>query len=296
MPAAPREQLTPVTVLFADISGSTTLYARRGDVSAFGLASRCLAVVESGIAGAGGRVLKRLGDGVLALFERPADALRAATAVRTALAASDDTLQQEGVRVRFGISCGAAVLAADDVFGDVVNVAARLVSVAGPEEIFLSGTAYETLDPEMRSQLRLIDQLLLRNRPAAVLVYEFVGDERDATVGIGARPRASTTAMEITYGAALFVIGPERPRLTIGRSPAHDICLEHTAVSRLHAEVVLRGDKFVLADHSTNGTYVHIENGPVLRLLREELALSGRGRIVAGVESEPAILFRLTAL
>ena len=43
-----RQQLTPVTVLFADISASTTLYAQRGDATAFGLASQCLAVVERG--------------------------------------------------------------------------------------------------------------------------------------------------------------------------------------------------------------------------------------------------------
>src|SRR5262249_9399255 len=141
----PREQLTPVTVLFADISGSTTLYAQRGDLTAFDLSSRCLSVVEGGIADAGGRVLKRLGDGVLAGFGRPGDALRAAATVRATLSDDDTTVQREGVRVRFGISCGAALLAADDVYGDVVNVAARLVNLAGPEEIFLSGTAYEGL-------------------------------------------------------------------------------------------------------------------------------------------------------
>jgi class 3 adenylate cyclase len=135
----PREQLTPVTVLFADISGSTALYAQRGDVTAFDLSSRCLAVVEGGIASAGGRVLKRLGDGVLALFGQPGDALRAAAAVRATLADDDSTVQREGVRVRFGISCGSAVLAADDVFGDVVNVATRDLPVG---ESSLSGKAY----------------------------------------------------------------------------------------------------------------------------------------------------------
>jgi class 3 adenylate cyclase len=291
----PRSPLTPVTVLFADITGSVTLYAEHGDATAFALASDSLGAVERDIAAGGGRVVKRLGDGVLAVFAQPSEALRAAVAARAALADPDMTARGEGVRLRFGISCGEAVLAADDVFGDVVNVAARLVGLAGAEEIFLSGKAYEGLAPELRGQMRLIDQLLLRNRPGPILVYEFIGDECDSTVGVGARLRTATAVMEVSYGDALFVLGPERPRLTIGRQAEHDIRIEHEAVSRLQAEVVLRGDKFVLVDHSTNGTYVQLEHGPMLRLIREELALAGSGRIVAGVDSGPPILFRFAS-
>jgi class 3 adenylate cyclase len=131
--------LTPVTVLFADITASTTLYAQRGDAAAFALASACLDQVDAGIAAGGGRVVKRLGDGVLALFENPSQAVRAAVALRTGLSAPEATAWREGVRVRFGISSGPAVLARDDVFGDVVNVAARLTTLAGAYEIFLPG-------------------------------------------------------------------------------------------------------------------------------------------------------------
>jgi len=291
----PTASLTPVTVLFADIVASTTLYAQRGDATAFGLASTCLDHIDRGIAAAGGRVLKRLGDGVLAVFPHPAEALRAAVAVRRALADPDATICREGVRVRFGICSGQAVLVADDVFGDVVNIAARLTSLAGSDEIFLSGKVYESLAPELRAGVRLIDQLSLRNRPGSVLVYEFVGEEPDATVSLGRRVRTATAAMEITHGDTLFVIGPERPRVTIGRHAERDIHIDHEAVSRHHADVVLRGDRFVLIDRSTNGTYVNLDGGPVLRVVREELTLAGSGRIVPGVEPSPPIVFRVAA-
>lgn len=287
--------LTPVTVLFADITASTTLYAQRGDATAFALASECLDQVDAGIAAAGGRVVKRLGDGVLALFENPSQAVRAAVALRTALGVPEATAWREGVRVRFGISSGPAVLARDDVFGDVVNVAARLTTLAGGDEIFLSGKVYELLAPDLRAGVRLIDQLSLRNRPGSVLVYEFVGEEMDSTVSLGSRLRTATAAMEVVFGEQLFVIGPERPRVTIGRQTEHDIRIDHEAVSRHHADIALRGDRFVLVDRSTNGTYIYVEHGPVLRVVREEVALSGNGRIVPGIEPTPPILFRVSA-
>jgi adenylate cyclase len=281
-------------VLFADISGSTTLYAERGDAAAFRLASVCLTAVERAIGAGGGRVVKRLGDGMLALFEQSNAALRTALAARASLADPDHTAQRTGLRVRFGIGCGEVVLADDDVFGDVVNVAARLLGLARPDEILLAGTAYETLEAELRDRVHLIDQLVLRNRPAPVPVYKFVDDELDATAGVETRARGDSAVLEIAFAATVFVLGPERPRLSIGRHSAHDICVDHEAVSRLHAEIMLRGGKFILADRSMNGTYVHIENGPVLRLVREELSLSGTGRIVPGVDTGTPIRFRLT--
>ena len=99
--------------------------------------------------------------------------------------------------------------------------------------------------------------------------------------------------MEIDPRRALLVVGPERPRLTIGRHASSDVRVEHEAVSRIHAEIILRGDKFVLIDRSTNGTYVHVDDGPILRIVREELVLAGTGRIVPGVEPPEAIRYRM---
>jgi pSer/pThr/pTyr-binding forkhead associated (FHA) protein len=83
--------------------------------------------------------------------------------------------------------------------------------------------------------------------------------------------------------------------VTIGRHAEHDIRIDNEAVSRHHADVALRGDRFVLVDRSTNGTYIYVDRGPVLRVVREEVALSGSGRIVPGVEPTPPILFRVSA-
>jgi len=294
---AARDQLTPVTVLFVDISGSTTLYAERGDTAAFGLTMTCLELVGTEVKAAGGRLLRQVGDGVLSVFDQPANALRAAIQIIQTIEDPARPLAHEGIRVRAGLSSGLAVLLEDDVYGDVANVAARLVGRADAGEIFLSGKVYEALPPELQAKVQLIDQMLLRNRPAEVLVYKYVADNRLANIRGRARRRASTAAMEVRHGDVLLVVGPERPRVSIGRDPANDIRVEGDLVSRHHAEIVLRGDRFVLVDRSTNGTCVYADNGPMLRVVREELVLTGTGRIVLGVEETPQpILYRVAAL
>jgi adenylate cyclase len=291
-----RDQLIPVTVLFVDISDSTTLYAQRGDAIAFGLAKTCLDLAAAKVTAAGGRVLRYVGDGILAVFDTPGQSLRAAIEIKQAMEDPSCSLEREGVRVHSAMSSGPAVLLEDDVHGDVANVAARLVGRAAAGEILLSGKVYEGLPAELRAKVQLIDEMLLRNRPTALLVYKYVADSQLATLRSGATHRASTAVMEVTYGDRLFVVGPERPRVTMGRDPENDLRIEDPVVSHHHAEITLVGDRFILVDCSTNGTYVYPEDGPMLRVLREELVLTGGGHIGLGIEetSQP-ILYRIAA-
>jgi adenylate cyclase len=292
----PRDQLISVTVLFVDISDSTTLYAQRGDAIAFGLAKACLDLAAAKVKAAGGRVLRHVGDGILAVFDTPGQSLRAAIEIKQAMEDPTCSLESEGVRVHSAMSSGPAVLLEDDVHGDVANVAARLVGRAAAGEILLSGKVYEGLPAELRAKVQLIDEMLLRNRPTAVLVYKDVADSQLATLRSGVTRRASTAVMEVTHGDLLFVVSPERPRVTMGRDPESDLRIEDHVVSHHHAEIALVGDRFILIDRSTNGTYVYPDNGPMVRVLREELVLTGGGRIGLGIEetSKP-ILYRIAA-
>lgn len=293
MAHAGRSSEAQLAILFADISGSSLMYAVRGDTVAFSLTSACLSLMEEHVAANGGRVVKRVGDGVMAVFETPAAAVHAAEAMQRAVEVPDSLLRRERVQVRVGISSGTAVLDGEDVYGDVVNVAARLVSHAGADEIFLSGHAYELLPAELRTSIRLIDQVVLRGRPSLVLVYQYLWKQDDVTVAVGVRTRVPTGTLEATYESQLLVIGPERPKIRIGRAPENDIAIDRDFVSRYHAEISLRGDKFFLTDSSTNGTYLQVGSGDILRISREDVNLSGRGRVLPGSESGAAITYQI---
>jgi len=282
-------------VLFADISGSTLMYAVRGDAEAHRLNSMCLGLVREAVEKKGGRIVKHLGDAMLAVFDGSGDAVAAAADLQLRLDAPDCILHEEGVRVRVGISSGRVVLDDGDVYGDVVNIAARLVSLAGADEIFLSGRACEDLSKELRASTRLIDQLSVRGRPSSILVFEYLWKTDDVTATAGPRPREAACTLDVSWAGRSFVLGGERSKLTIGRGPEHDVAIDLEVVSRHHAEIVARGNRFVLCDLSTNGTYVQMDNGPLLRVCRDEITLTGSGRISPGREDAGVIEFRLLA-
>jgi adenylate cyclase len=119
-----------LTVLFTDIAGFTACVAARGDRAALRLVRQHDAAVLPAIREHSGRILKRLGDGVMAVFSTPTPALRAALEMQRAA---------RRVSLRIGIHDGPARSRDGDLIGHDVNVAARIASRALGGEILVSG-------------------------------------------------------------------------------------------------------------------------------------------------------------
>ncbi len=120
-------------VLFTDIVGSTEHLARIGDRAWREVIVAHDARSRRAIEGHGGRVVKSTGDGVLATFEGPAQAVRGAQEIATSLSELD-------LQIRAGVHVGEIETVGDDVTGVTVNVAARVASMAGPSEVLVSST------------------------------------------------------------------------------------------------------------------------------------------------------------
>ena len=122
------------TILFTDIVGSTARAAELGDTAW----SELLAQYEENVRGelerAHGREVKNTGDGVLAIFEGPASALRCAANVRSAA-------NQQGLQIRAGVHVGEVESTGNDIRGIAVHEAARVMAAALPDEIWLSEIA-----------------------------------------------------------------------------------------------------------------------------------------------------------
>jgi adenylate cyclase len=123
-----------VTVLFTDVEGFTPYTAENGDSAALEFLDRHHRSVMPVIRGRGGRVVKRLGDGLMLLFPNPTAAVYAATElVRIA---------PDPLRLRAGAHIGEAVITGDDVLGHVVNIAARVTDQAEGGQALVSGDVY----------------------------------------------------------------------------------------------------------------------------------------------------------
>ena len=135
-----------LVIVFNDLVGFSDWTLEAGDTLALELLRRVGQAVEPPIEAHGGRIVKRLGDGVMAVFEAPADAVEAALEGSVAL----DGVEIGGYspRLRTGIHMGRPRRLGGDYYGVDVNVAARVTAAAGPGEVLVSDAALQHLDAE----------------------------------------------------------------------------------------------------------------------------------------------------
>ena len=123
----------PVSVVFTDLEGFTRFTARNGDDAATAMLGEHHRAVNPLVRGRGGRVVKRLGDGLMLSFPEPAAAVLAALELL-------DTAP-EPLRLRAGVHYGEAVVTRDDLIGHVVNVAARVAEAASGGQVLVTAEA-----------------------------------------------------------------------------------------------------------------------------------------------------------
>lgn len=141
-----RQSQREVTILFTDIEESTRYWGNRGNLKGRLMVDRHNRILLPIVRQFRGRVVKTIGDSVMAMFEQPEHALSAAIAMQQALAQARQEERDFRIHVRMGLHIGEAIVERDDVYGDVVNVAARIESEAKGDEILISGRLARRLD------------------------------------------------------------------------------------------------------------------------------------------------------
>jgi class 3 adenylate cyclase/tetratricopeptide (TPR) repeat protein len=126
------------SVLFTDVEGSTDYRTRRGDSAAHRRLQALHEVIAKEIEHHGGRVIKALGDGVLALFRSPRSAVTCSAAIQKEVAGLNRAHPDDALRVRIGINTGEVLEENNDVFGESVNAAARIAALAQGGQILVS--------------------------------------------------------------------------------------------------------------------------------------------------------------
>jgi hypothetical protein len=272
-----------LATLFADIVGSTRLYEQFGDQAAHAAVERCLDQLKQATAEFGGRTIKTIGDEIMAVFPDAERACLAATEMQWRVEELPP-IEDERIEIRVAFHYGSAVERDGDVFGDSVNVAARLAELAKPRQILTSGQAVDTAPEQVAAGARRLWPIPVRGRSEPVDLYEVLWDTSDATVTMSAQFPASRTPvrLRLMYRGRVVVVDAQRPEATIGRDAENDLVVDARNASRVHARVEWRHDKFVLVDISTNGTFVAAEDGSETRLRREQAILNGDGTISFG--------------
>ena len=277
------------TVLFADVAGSTALYEVMGDADALARIGGCLARRKEVVAKGDGRVIKSIGDELMCVFPDPSSALRAASEMQLSQMRTEPALS-----LRIGFHAGEAIERDGDLFGDTVNVAARVVGYAKPKQILTTGATALALPEFMRAGTRKLGNLSVRGRQQPVDLVEIVWQwGADLTMVDPVHAALSADAAErrltLSYRGRTFEFPRGATQWTLGRGEDNDIVVPVRRASRLHGRIELRQSVFVLVDLSTNGTYVRIDGGDELVLRREALPLHGAGLIGLGQSTRSAL-------
>jgi adenylate cyclase len=126
-----------LTLVFTDLEGFTRFTSREGDAAAAALLADLHRTVGPIVRSRGGRIVKRIGDGLMLSFPAPQAAVLAALELLPAAPAP--------LRMRVGVHCGEVVLTRDDVFGHVVNIAARVAESARGGQVLVTGPVRDEL-------------------------------------------------------------------------------------------------------------------------------------------------------
>jgi class 3 adenylate cyclase len=178
-----------VTIVFADLVGSTALHERLDAESARAVMDRYYAALHAAVAAQRGTVVKLLGDGVMAAFGVPrvaeddaVRAMRAAAAMQAAFRALRDRERAlvGDLGLRVAVNSGEVVVSADqtDIVGDPVNVAARLQQVAGDGDVVVGEATRRLVGAQVT--LEPLGALSLRGRSESVAAYRLRSLERPA--------------------------------------------------------------------------------------------------------------------
>ena len=136
-----------ITILFTDLTGSTEIYERIGDMQAFSLVSQHFQLLEKIVAKNNGSVIKTIGDAIMATFLDPIDAINAAIEMNEDIASFNKTINNQDLILKIGVHKGPSIAVTLneqlDYFGRTVNIASRIQHLANPEEINVTTDIYE---------------------------------------------------------------------------------------------------------------------------------------------------------
>jgi adenylate cyclase len=275
-----------LAVLFADISGSTALYDKLGNELALQLVTRTLDILTREMEVRQGTLIKTIGDEIMCIFPDATVAVEAARAMQQAV-----EQQRPGgehpIYVRIGLHYGETILEGGDVFGDTVNIAARVTSITRARQIMTTQAVVIRLPEKLRIQTRPVMRTEFHGKVEATDVFQIAWEQEDTTstrVGMSAfrKPAGTRNELVLRYRQQVITLGELRKSIVLGRGDDCDLVIRDNLASRQHARIEYNFGKFLLIDHSVNGTYIRFSDNQVILVSHQQIVLHGAGTLSLG--------------
>ncbi|MEZ5461764.1 adenylate/guanylate cyclase domain-containing protein [Dokdonella sp.] len=273
-----------LTILFADVSGSTKLFELRGNVAARDIIAAVLEALTEVANRHGGKLIKTIGDEIMCTFPSAVQGLLAATDMQRRMK-SDEAFVQDNIGIRIGLHHGEALVEETDVFGDAVNVAARMAALAKRDQIVATASTALNITNAAGVRVRSIGTARVAGKLLPIEIVDVMWQEDVSHVTTVQRvvqfAKAKRVVLTLRYLDREFQIDELADPFTLGREESHSLTIESDWVSRDHAMIEWKRGHFILSDRSTNGTWVKIGNEELL-VHRDAFHLRRSGTISLG--------------
>lgn len=276
-----------VTILFADIVGSTRLYEILGDEVAEKLVTTTLKQLSDIASKSQGVTIKTGGDDVMCRFSNADHALTAAKEMHLFLAEKTAPSRDYKIAIRVGAHQGPVIESEGDIYGDAVNLAARVTALARGGKTLISGYTFEQIPEASRKHCRRFTTTTVKGKELPIDVYDVVWEQTAELTRIVGNQVANAiqSVLTIQYEDNIIKMSANTvTSTTMGRGQDCDLIIPSQQASREHCKIECNRGKFVFADNSANGSYVN-HNQTELFFHQERVPLLGEGYISLG---EPA--------
>ena len=279
-----------MTILFADVCRSTQLFEQHGDVKAREIIATTLSALTQVTHKHGGRVIKTIGDEIMATLPTGTAGVLAACDMQRRVA-SDLKILRHSVAIRIGLHFGNVLCENDDVFGDAVNVAARMAGLAKAQQIVTTASTSEDVPPEHALEIRSLGKTRVKGKLMPIEIVDVLWQEDTSNVTTVSQALKlddieERVAITIRFGDKVIEVKDVSPPFTMGRDRTNDLIIDDEWVSRNHASIEYRKGYFVLVDRSTNGSYLKIDGEDEFRVHRDEVHLRRFGTVSLGQLAE----------
>ena len=276
-------------VLAAGICGNAHLHEKLGSSEAASAVDRCLKGISHSIETGGGNVVQAGGGEVVATFDAADDMVHAAIEIQRRVV---EIPPVSGVKmnIRAGISCGVVVRAGQSAEEGLAREAAHLAGLSKAGQILAVGRIRQALPEAMLSLLTDTASTL----PGESGKKDTVVEIKPGTAPAGSLRRAPDAALSasgclhLSYDKAVITLDEKKPVINLGRDSTCDVIIRDPRASRSHATISRRGNRIVLTDKSTNGTFVTLDGDSERFVKHAEFVLHGKGAIrFASSSAEP---------
>ena len=280
-------QTQPLCILFADVSGSTKLFEQRGDVEARRIIAAVLEALSKVCVSHGGKVIKTIGDEIMCTLPSAMAGVLAACDMQKRVA-HDMVFVRDNLGIRIGLHHGDTLVEDNDVYGDAVNTAARMASLAKREQIVTTASTLKGLTNAGTIRSRSLGRARVSGKLLPIEIVDVIWQEDTSNITTVQRAiridDGGTTNVKLTlrYRGQVMELNENSQPFTMGRDAGNSLVIDAEWVSRTHALIEFKKGYFVISDRSTNASYVKLGDDDELRLHRDEVHLRKNGAISLG--------------